>query len=174
MEIWLGWPRGIKCWQTMLQGNVFYDIPLRQHVWFYYFKNKISEAKLLKSHTCLKDRISNHGKTCSHYEKSVFTLNSRNLHWNYCRFPPVQHKPCIHLPGFCLFISSISAIQMGKSTCDSVCVWFGAADGCEWQTVACVGTYLEITRSPASVWWCSVPMPLSKRALSGLPCWSFT
>jgi len=46
----------------MLQGNVFYDIPLRQRAWFYYFKNKISEAKLLKSRTGLKDRISNHGK----------------------------------------------------------------------------------------------------------------
>lgn len=39
-----------------------------------------------------------------------------------CCFPPVQYKPGIHLPGFCLFIPSISAIQMGKGTCDSVCV----------------------------------------------------
>lgn len=36
--------------------------------------------------------------------------------------PLVQHKPSIHPPGFCLFMPSISAIQMGKSTCDSMCV----------------------------------------------------
>lgn len=83
MEIWLEWPSGIKCWQTTLQGNVFYCVPLRQHVWFYYFKNKISEAKLLKSRTGLKDGILNHGKICNHCEISLFTLTSRNLHWRY-------------------------------------------------------------------------------------------
>lgn len=65
------------------RGIYFYDIPLRQRAWFYYFKNKILEAKLLKSHTGLKDRISNHGKNLQPLWKSVFTLTSRNLHWNY-------------------------------------------------------------------------------------------
>lgn len=51
-----------------------------------------------------------------------------------------------------------------------VCVWFGAADGCKWQTVASVGT---LPRDYSDSCLCVVVFcscaPLSKRALSGFP-----
>lgn len=129
------------------RGMYFMISLLRQHAWVYYFKNKISEAKLLKSHTGLKDRISNHGKTCSHCEIAVFTLTSRNLHWNYSHWREWSWLPIplctaqapifIFLAFACLYPASLQS-RWGK-VCDSLCVWFGAADGCEWQTVACVG-----------------------------------
>lgn len=166
----------------MLQENVFYDIPLRKHTWFY-LKIKSEKQSSLRVRLVWKAVFQIMEKPAAIVKNlSLLQLLETSTEIAPFRvdegawqFPLVQHKPGIHLPGFCLFISSISAIQMGKSTCDSICVWFGAADGCEWQTVACVGTYLEMTQSPASVCCCAAPaLPYGRGHCQGSCIWSPT
>lgn len=73
MEIGLGWPHGMKC-----VGNVAGECILwcpSKKTYMVLFKIKIWEAKLIKSQTGMKGRISNHD--------IVKNLSSRNLHWNH-------------------------------------------------------------------------------------------
>lgn len=79
---------------------------------------------------------------------------------------PMHHKPSIPVPDFCLFISSISAIQMGKSTCDSVCVIWSS----RWVRVTncCVCRHLprDYSESCLSVLLFCSHAPLSGRVLA--------
>lgn len=99
---------------AVLQENVFYDVPPRKPTWFY-LKLKSEKQSLLRVRLVWKA------------EFQIMIL------WKIClletstEITPVwvdgaQHKPGILLPGFCLFIPSISAVQLGKNTVTDVCV----------------------------------------------------
>lgn len=99
---------------AVLQENVFYDVPLRKPTWFY-LKLKSEKQSSFRVRLVWKA------------EFQIMVL------WKIClletstEITPVwvdgaQQKPEILLPGFCLFIPSISAVQLGKSTVTDVCV----------------------------------------------------
>lgn len=110
-------------------------------------------------------------KNCSHCENVLWLpetsteaapVGGGEAEW--CFLPYSTSPAFLCLTFVCLYPVSLQS-RWGRERV-TACVWFGAADGCEWQTVACVGTYLEITQSCLSVLLFCSHAPLSGRVLA--------